>query len=462
MPKILTIDTYKKIAQDRGGYCLSKKYFNSKSKLRWRCADGHEWDTAAANVKNSGSWCPVCSGNRLGTIEEMILLAEQRGGLCLSKKYINSKSKLRWRCADGHEWEMIPNSVRNGQWCPNCHESFGESICRYIFETLLEAEFIKKKPVWLVDRNGSRLELDGYNETLGLAFEHQGLQHYIDSGYHRGDNGYRKLVERDKDKKIACTEHKITLIEIPEIPTLLPVNKAEEYIRSKLIEAGFNKLSQQRIDVDKIINASYARNVIDSLREFAAGKNGALISKRYFGNKTKLIWKCENGHTWEMTPTHIRSGHWCPDCAKKRKYTIEQIHKLAKDNKGECLSQTYINRFAKLRWKCENGHVWEAAPSSIIQGHWRAVCSGSKKHTIELMQEIATKKGGLCLSKKYVNAHTKLLWRCKDGHTWEAKPNDVKNNNSWCPKCSRLIAAKKRAVTMGHDVAQSAFLNDIP
>ena len=52
------------------------------------------------------------------------------------------------------------------------------------------------------------------------------------------------------------------------------------------------------------------------------------------------------------------------------------------------------------------------------------------------MREIATQRGGKCLSDKYRNIDTKLKWECKNGHIWEATPNNVKNNNSWCPKCA--------------------------
>ena len=41
------------------------------------------------------------------TIEEMQKLAEERGGKCLSKKYRNRYSKLTWQCKEGHQWDAI-------------------------------------------------------------------------------------------------------------------------------------------------------------------------------------------------------------------------------------------------------------------------------------------------------------------------------------------------------------------
>ncbi|MCP4898302.1 MAG: hypothetical protein GY906_15115, partial [bacterium] len=40
--------------------------------------------------------------------------------------------------------------------------------------------------------------------------------------------------------------------------------------------------------------------------------------------------------------------------------------------------------------------------------------------------------GGKCLSDTYINTHTKLLWECKQGHQWEAKPSNIKSGR-WCP-----------------------------
>jgi hypothetical protein len=49
---------------------------------------------------------------------------------------------------------------------------------------------------------------------------------------------------------------------------------------------------------------------------------------------------------------------------------------------------------------------------------------------------ISCKEGGNCLSKEYVNMHTKLKWQCEKGHIWEAKPTNIKNKSNWCKKCA--------------------------
>ena len=36
------------------------------------------------------------------SIKEMQILANAKNGICVSKNYINSKSKLTWKCKEGH------------------------------------------------------------------------------------------------------------------------------------------------------------------------------------------------------------------------------------------------------------------------------------------------------------------------------------------------------------------------
>ena len=108
-----------KIAEERGGKCLSNKYINAHTKLEWQCAEGHQWEASPDKIKQ-GTWCPVCAGNTRFSIKDMQKIAEERGGKCLSKEYINNSTKLSWICAEGHQWEASPIKVKKGTWCPKC------------------------------------------------------------------------------------------------------------------------------------------------------------------------------------------------------------------------------------------------------------------------------------------------------------------------------------------------------
>lgn len=53
---------------------------------------------------------------------------------------------------------------------------------------------------------------------------------------------------------------------------------------------------------------------------------------------------------------------------------------------------------------------------------------------LQKMIDIAKSRNGLCLSKKYKNLYIKLKWQCNEGHIWEAPAASVINH--WCPKCN--------------------------
>ena len=105
----------------RGGRCLARRYTGSNEKVQWQCRKGHRWWSTPANVRAAARWCPECGGTSRRSLEEMQAIARSRGGECLSRSYVNLRTKLRWRCAKGHEWEATGGNVKAQEsWCPRC------------------------------------------------------------------------------------------------------------------------------------------------------------------------------------------------------------------------------------------------------------------------------------------------------------------------------------------------------
>ena len=114
------------LAAKKGGECLSSQYLGARAPLKWKCSEGHEWEAAPVNITSRKSWCPYCDGqkNDRTNIAYMRKVAFERGGDCLSLVYINSKTKLSWRCSEGHQWMAIPLNVINKEsWCPECSKT---------------------------------------------------------------------------------------------------------------------------------------------------------------------------------------------------------------------------------------------------------------------------------------------------------------------------------------------------
>ncbi|MFH1520520.1 MAG: hypothetical protein ABID61_02655, partial [Candidatus Micrarchaeota archaeon] len=149
------------------------------------------------------------------TIQNMKILAEKRGGKCLSNNYYDAHSKLTWQCNDGHVWEANSNKIQQGRWCPICSAGKSERICRKYFETIFNEPFPKRKLKWLVNSKGNLMELDGYCEKLGIAFEYHGPQHYKDNELFHKVRTLQQQKEDDNLKEKLCRERGIAVLVVP-------------------------------------------------------------------------------------------------------------------------------------------------------------------------------------------------------------------------------------------------------
>jgi len=435
----LTIEEMQSLAQERGGECLSTEYINIKTKLKWRCEKGHEWEATPRVINYDGCWCPKCgmakrAENAKLSIYHMQGKAKLRGGKCLSEKYLGTKSKLKWQCREGHEWEATPDTIRNS-WCPECSPGLRERICRALFEHLFETEFPKTKPDWLLNPEGNLMELDGYSERLKIAFEYQGAQHYHENPFFHRDETLGKRIDDDNEKRRLCLEHNVILM---EIPYSVAYKDIEEYIYLECIMKGIKVSRKEKANLAEL--GVYSFNRIEDMRYLAQSRGGQCLSEEYIHSQTKLKWRCEKGHEWEATPNSVASGRWCRKCAISKvadaqRLSIDEINGLAQAKGGQCLSEVYIDSKTKLVYRCEKGHEWKATPSSIKNGSWCPQCAGKARLTINDMRQIAEERGGECLSEEMVSSYSNLRWRCKEGHEWEARPNIVKSG-TWCPFCA--------------------------
>lgn len=315
----------KQIAADRGGLCLSDKYVNSQTKMWWQCANGHRWQIPPNNIKQ-GSWCRECSKveaamKRRTPIEYFKEYAISKGGICLTDKYENQKTRLTFQCSQGHQWTVAGGSLKGK-----------DSWCRY------------------------------------------------------------------------CASP--SLADTPE-------------------------LKQQRLF---------------ELQKTAADRGGKLLSTEYINTKTKYKFECANGHTWATSVDVIRGGSWCKKCATKivsesQKDNLQTFIDIAISKGGKCLSTEYINATNKLIFKCSEGHRWLGRPQGIKRGTWCRKCYGTAKSDIEEMKSIATARGSICLSSEYITDAVKLKWQCCEGHIWEASPNNIKHDK-WCPTCSEGLGER--------------------
>jgi len=162
---------------------------------------------------------------------------------------------------------------------------------------------------------------------------------------------------------------------------------------------------------------------------------GICVSTIYINNHIKMSWECHKKHQWAATYNNIKQGYWCPKCAGNIKLTLEDACRLAELYGGKCLSSKYANNSSKMLWECKVKHQWSATYGNIQQGHWCPYCCKKAKHSLYDCQKLAEKYNGRCMSKVYKNALTKLCWECEEKHIWYSRFNDV-DQGHWCPECA--------------------------
>jgi hypothetical protein len=120
---------------------------------------------------------------------------------------------------------------------PRTH-SKGESECRRVLETLLRKPFPSCRPKHLQNHiTNQSLELDCFNEEIGLAVEYNGEQHYrFVPAFHKTRDAFHNQQYRDDIKKNLCREKGIDLI---IVPYWIQVGQIQGFIEEKLRSGGY-------------------------------------------------------------------------------------------------------------------------------------------------------------------------------------------------------------------------------
>jgi hypothetical protein len=112
---------------------------------------------------------------------------------------------------------------------------------------------------------GNRLELDGYNKELTLAFEYQGEYHYRQVDVHHQSKTLEEVQSYDKMKAELCEEKGVDLICVPytEIDD-------EEYVLSQLAKLDRPEISRAvafyRANRPEIIHRQIQREMAEYLK----------------------------------------------------------------------------------------------------------------------------------------------------------------------------------------------------
>ena len=119
-------------------------------------------------------------------------------------------------------------------------ESKGEIECKRVLEKIFNRPFPKVRPDFLqnpVTGAEYNLEIDCFCDSLNLAVEYSGVQHYKYVPYfHKNKEAFQNQKYRDELKRRMCRDYGINLI---EVPYTVKVEDIEKYLVQKLKSLGY-------------------------------------------------------------------------------------------------------------------------------------------------------------------------------------------------------------------------------
>jgi hypothetical protein len=204
-------------------HCLSKEGYevvsgdvvSAKSRIVVKCTAGHLWQTTWDRIKRGirCKECGIASMSKKMRFEDSFVEAQiaSRGGMLLTKGYLNTTTALDVRCDKGHIFHPTLKSVLKGHWCSRCKFSKGqEAIMRVIEQELprCTVNIDYRGFDWLKTGNKTgKQELDIWIPELKLAIEYDGEQHFRPVSVFGGEEGFERTKARDAMKNVKVAQH---------------------------------------------------------------------------------------------------------------------------------------------------------------------------------------------------------------------------------------------------------------
>jgi hypothetical protein len=321
---------------------LSSEYHDNKTKLHVRFNCGHE-GFISFNSLDRGNRCRVCAPNARVTTERYQEIARRNHGEILSIAK-TSVELSQWRCRKEHVfWRPFNTILHQKTFCPACSQGLSERICHAAAEQLFGTPFRKTRLRGVRGVGGRYLELDAYSESLKLAIEHNGLQHYQPVRFGNqteieAATCFRKQQEHDRRRKEFCRANGITLIEVPALGRQVKTDDLKEFIRSECQKADFklpDHFDQVRLELDPHHLATTAEEMWERVLKQVRETGYTLKTANYPGANGRLSLFCKKGHEYTPRLASFLRGHTCRRCLiQERSVPVVMLPLGAKSGNG--------------------------------------------------------------------------------------------------------------------------------
>ena len=318
---------------------------------------------------------------------------------------VGSGKKAWWKCALGHSWKTaVSNICRRKSQCPYCVNQ--KILPGFNDLATTHPEVLKE---WDESKNLVSPSSVGAGSGKKAWWK-------CDAGH-----SWEAVISTRAKKKVGCP-----------------------YCSGKRAYKGFNDLATTHPEL---------------AQQWDWENNGDLGPENISaGSEKKVFWKCDKGHSYDMSPYNRTSKkpQSCPYCSGKR--ILRGYNDLAathpelvqqwdeKKNGDLTPDQVSFGMGKKVWWECDRGHSWDSVIiSRAREGTGCPVCSGQK--ILAGHNDLATLYPAVSLqwcnekntkspSEVSPGSSTPVWWECDLGHQWKASPINRTRIKSGCPYCS--------------------------
>jgi hypothetical protein len=212
-----------------------------------------------------------------------------------------------------------------------------------------------------------------------------------------------------------------------------------------------------------------SRPLSETHPELAAQADGWDPNEVAAGTHKRVPWVCAEGDRWMATVSN-RTVHnsGCPFCsgliARTGANDLATTHPdLAAQAVGWDPTIVKAGSGKKVRWRCINSHEWEATPNNRRNGSGCPVCSGRQvflgyNDLASTRPDLAIEADGWDPELALDGSHKLVSWKCRDGHSWQARIYSRAQQGSGCPYCfgRKATPGKNDLATTHPDIAREA------
>jgi hypothetical protein len=386
-------ETYPDLAKEAFGWDPTEIHDLTNVKMQWICSKGHTW-FAFTYTRTGGNpkGCPVCANKSVAVGSNDLKsqfpeLANEADGWNPETISVGSQKKVGWVCSLNHRWDAPVSRRVKGAGCPYC--SNNKILVGFNDLATVNPEVAS--------------EADGWNPQEASSGSSRKMKWICTHG-HKWE---ASISSRTGKMKTGCP-----------------------YCWGRFVIEGETDLE----------------TLFPAIASEASGWDPRTVNA---GSKSKMNFKCPQGHIYLASVAGRVRGRGCGICAKKLIVSgvndLSTTHpSLATEADGWDPTKVTSGNNTKKSWACkEFGHKWLESPNARSgRGFGCPICSGNRVLTgfndlLTTNPELAIQAAGWNPQEFSAGSNVKVKWKCNLGHSWTAAiAHRTGTLSTGCPVCA--------------------------